>query len=155
MTTYHYVLASKKFMLDDEPTHEIIKERNRDYQSKEKAIDFWVIEQPVFLDAPELAELKAKVPQPAAAIVSTDKSFITWLKLRLEFVAIGEVPASVSEAIYNGTLNITATDNPIAAISFASKRPRKKRPKMAPRGAWTAELQYMGGGGEGRDVVLF
>ena len=32
---------------------------------------------------------------------------------------VGEVPASVSEAIYNGTLNITATDNPIAAISFA------------------------------------
>jgi VCBS repeat-containing protein len=31
----------------------------------------------------------------------------------------GEVPASASEAIYNGTLNITATDNPIAAISFA------------------------------------
>lgn len=32
---------------------------------------------------------------------------------------VGEVPASASEAIYNGTLNITATDNPIAAISFA------------------------------------
>ena len=31
----------------------------------------------------------------------------------------GEVPASASEAIYNGTLNITATDNPVAAISFA------------------------------------
>lgn len=31
----------------------------------------------------------------------------------------GEAPASASEAIYNGTLNITATDNPIAAISFA------------------------------------
>lgn len=99
MTTYHYVLASKKFMLDDEPTHEIIKERNRDYHSKEKAIDFWVIEQPAFLDAPELAALKAQVPQPAAAIVSTDKSFITWLKLRLEFVAIGEVPVSVSDPL--------------------------------------------------------
>ena len=32
---------------------------------------------------------------------------------------VGEVPASASEAVYNGTLNITATDNPIAAISFA------------------------------------
>jgi hypothetical protein len=31
----------------------------------------------------------------------------------------GEVPASASEAIYNGMLNITAIDNPIAAISFA------------------------------------
>lgn len=32
---------------------------------------------------------------------------------------LGEVPASASEAVYNGTLSITATDNPIAAISFA------------------------------------
>ncbi|WP_432815625.1 DUF5801 repeats-in-toxin domain-containing protein [Sphingorhabdus sp.] len=31
----------------------------------------------------------------------------------------GEAPASASEAIYNGMLNITAIDNPIAAISFA------------------------------------
>ncbi|MBE9029345.1 DUF2488 family protein [filamentous cyanobacterium LEGE 11480] len=97
MTTYYYVLASKKFMLDDEPTHEVIKERIRDYHSKEKAIDFWLVEQPAFLNAPELAELKAKVPQPAASIISTDKSFITWLKLRLEHVAMGEVPASVTD----------------------------------------------------------
>jgi VCBS repeat-containing protein len=31
----------------------------------------------------------------------------------------GDIPASASEAIYNGTLNVTATDNPVAAISFA------------------------------------
>jgi hypothetical protein len=90
MTTYYYVTASKKFMVDAEPTHEIIKERLRDYHSKEKAIDFWLIEQPAFLDRPELASIKAQVPQPAAAIVSTNKQFITWLKLRLEYVITGE-----------------------------------------------------------------
>lgn len=99
MTTYYYVVASKKFMFEDEPTGEVIKERIRDYHSKEKAIDFWVVEQPAFLDAPELAALKAKVPQPASAIVSTDKKFITWLKLRLENVATGEVPASISDPL--------------------------------------------------------
>ncbi len=99
MTTYYYVLASKKFMLEEEPTQEVIKERIRDYHGKEKAIDFWLIEQPAFLDAPELADLKSKVSLPAAAIVSTDKKFITWLKLRLENVATGEVPASVADPL--------------------------------------------------------
>jgi HSP90 family molecular chaperone len=90
MTTYYYVTASKKFMVDTEPTHEIMKERLQDYHAKEKAIDFWLVEQPTFLDRPELASVKAQVPQPAAAIVSTNKQFITWLKLRLEYVITGE-----------------------------------------------------------------
>lgn len=99
MTTYYYVLASKKFMLEEEPTHEVLKERTRDYHAKEKAIDFWLVEQPAFLDAPELLDLKAKVRLPAAAIVSTDKKFITWLKLRLENVAMGEIPNSVTDPL--------------------------------------------------------
>jgi hypothetical protein len=99
MTTHYYVLASDKFLLQEEPTHEVLKERTRDYHSKEKAIDFWLVQQPAFLDAPELAAIKAQVPQPAAAIVSTDKQFITWLKLRLEFVVTGEVPASVADPL--------------------------------------------------------
>jgi len=39
---------------------------------------------------PELRLLKVKIPSPPAAILSTDKKFITFLKLRLEFVAVGE-----------------------------------------------------------------
>jgi hypothetical protein len=90
MTTYYYLVASDRFMLQEEPTHEIFTERVRNYQENEKEIDFWLIKQPAFLDMPELATVKAQVPQPAAAIVSTNKSFIVWLKLRLEFVITGE-----------------------------------------------------------------
>ncbi len=90
MTTYYYLVASDRFMLQEEPTHEIFTERVRHYQETEQAIDFWLIQQPAFLDWPELATVKAQVPQPAAAIVSTNKSFIIWLKLRLEFVITGE-----------------------------------------------------------------
>jgi hypothetical protein len=42
------------------------------------------------------------VPSPAAAVVSTDETFITFLKLRLEFVARGrfEAPsAAIPEAL--------------------------------------------------------
>lgn len=89
MTTYYYVLASKKFLMVDEPLEEVFKERKRNYLENEKEIDFWVIAEPAFLDAPALADHKSKCPKPAAAIVSTDPTFINWLKLRLEFVLTG------------------------------------------------------------------
>lgn len=102
MTTYYYVAASQRFLLEEEPFDEVLQERHRHYKSQEKEIDFWLIKQPAFLEAPELAEIKAKCPQPSAAVVSTDKTFITWLKLRLEYVAIGEFEApteSIPEAL--------------------------------------------------------
>ncbi|MDM9581319.1 MULTISPECIES: MgPME-cyclase complex family protein [unclassified Nostoc] len=98
MQTYHYVLASHRFLLEEEPIHEVLKERTRNYHEQEKQIDFWLVEQPAFLEAPQFKELKAKCPQPAVAIISTNPQFITWLKLRLEYVITGEFQAP-SEAI--------------------------------------------------------
>jgi hypothetical protein len=93
MQTYHYVLASRNFLLEEEPLAEVLKERVRNYHEQEKEIDFWLIEQPAFLNAPELAEAKSKCPQPAVAVVSTNPQFIVWLKLRLEYVFVGEFNA--------------------------------------------------------------
>ncbi|MFM7471428.1 MAG: DUF2488 family protein [Nodosilinea sp. LVE1205-7] len=93
MTTYYYALASEHFLLEQEPFEEVLKERRRYYQEQEQALDFWLVRSPAFLEAPELKAVKAICPQPAVAIVSTNKSFITWLKLRLEYVATGEFQA--------------------------------------------------------------
>jgi hypothetical protein len=93
MTTYYYVLASEKFLCEEEPLHEVFKERSRHYQEQEKEIDFWLVRRPAFLETPEFAAIKTQCPQPAAAIVSTNKSTVTWLKLRLEFVMTGEFQA--------------------------------------------------------------
>lgn len=93
MKTYYYALASQRFLIDEEPLEEVLKERTRDYNDKGKEIDFWLVKQPGFLEAPELAAVKAKCPQPAAAIISTNPQFITWLKLRLEYVLTGEFQA--------------------------------------------------------------
>ncbi|NMG58305.1 DUF2488 family protein [Geitlerinema sp. P-1104] len=98
MTTYYYVAASQKFLLEEEPLDEVLQERVRNYQEREKEIDFWLVKQPAFLEAPELAEAKAKCPQPSVAIISTDPQFITWLKLRLEYVLTGQFEAP-SESI--------------------------------------------------------
>lgn len=93
MTTYYYVLASQKFLLEEEPFDEVIQERVRNYQEQNKEIDFWVVKQPAFLEASEMKEIKAKCPQPSVAVISTNKQLITWLKLRLEYVLTGEFNA--------------------------------------------------------------
>ncbi|MBW4692663.1 MAG: DUF2488 family protein [Lyngbya sp. HA4199-MV5] len=93
MQTYYYVLASQRFLTQEEPIDEVLKERTRNYHEQEKEIDFWLVNEPAFLNAPELAAIKAKCPQPASAIISTNPQFITWLKLRLEFVITGEFQA--------------------------------------------------------------
>ncbi|MFK8182889.1 MAG: MgPME-cyclase complex family protein [Phormidesmis sp.] len=93
MTTYYYIAASQRFLLEEEPLDEVLKERYRHYKSQEKEVDFWLVKQPAFMEAPDQAAIKSKCPQPSVAIISTDKTFITWLKLRFEYVAIGEFEA--------------------------------------------------------------
>ncbi len=93
MTRYHFVAASRAFLLEEEPLEEVLRERRRNYAEKDKAIDFWLLEHPAFLEAAELAAGLAAVPRPAAAVVSTDEKFITFMKLRLEFVAVGSFEA--------------------------------------------------------------
>ena len=90
MTTFYFVAASEKFLTIEEPIEEILKERIRNYKENNKEIDFWLLKNPSFLQTTQFVDLKAKIPSPPAAILSTDKKFITFLKLRLEFVAVGE-----------------------------------------------------------------
>ncbi|MBD2439085.1 MgPME-cyclase complex family protein [Nostoc sp. FACHB-110] len=109
MQTYYYVLASQRFLVQEEPLEEVLKERTRYYHEHEKQIDFWLVQQPAFLEAPEMAEVKAKCPKPAAAIISTNPQFITWLKLRLEYVITGE--------FYAPSMTIP---NPLASLASVS-----------------------------------
>ena len=90
MTKYFFVAASEKFLTVEEPLEEILKERVRNYKENNKEIDFWLLKNPSFLRATQFVDLKAKIPDPPAVVLSTDKKFITFLKLRLEFVAVGE-----------------------------------------------------------------
>jgi hypothetical protein len=93
MSTYHFIAASEAFLTVEEPLEEVLRERVRNYGEAGKAIDFWLVRRPHFLEAPELAAVAGTVPRPAAAVVSTDEKFITFLKLRLEFVARGQFEA--------------------------------------------------------------
>ena len=98
MSTYFFVAASERFLTEEEPLEEVLRERVRDYQEKGKEIDFWLVRQPAFLDAPELQGSGDAVPRPAAAVISTDATFIDFMKLRLEYVLKGSFSAP-SESI--------------------------------------------------------
>ena len=99
MTKYFFVAASEKFLTVEEPLEEILKERIRNYKENNKEIDFWLLKNPSFLQTRKFADLKAKIPSPPAAVLSTDKKFITFLKLPLEFVAVGEFEFPNAEII--------------------------------------------------------
>jgi len=93
MSIYHFVAASEAFLCEEEPLEEVLRERVRHYGETGKPIDFWLVRRPAFLETPALAPAAAAVPRPAAAVISTDESFITFLKLRLEFVLRGQFEA--------------------------------------------------------------
>ena len=99
MTKYFFVAASEKFLTVEEPLDEILKERMRNYKENNKEIDFWLLKNPSFLQTTQFADLKEKIPSTPAVVLSTDKKFITFLKLRLEFVAVGEFEFPNAEII--------------------------------------------------------
>ena len=99
MTTYYFVAASEEFLTVEEPIEEILKERMRNYKENNKEIDFWLLKNPSFLQTTQFADLKANIPSTPAVVLSTDKKFITFLKLRLEFVAVGEFECPNAETV--------------------------------------------------------
>nr|YP_009397967.1 hypothetical protein [Gredgaria maugeana]ARW67153.1 hypothetical protein [Gredgaria maugeana] len=90
---YHFAFASQSFFLDQEPIEEILRERTQYYNSCNKDIDFWFVLHPHFLKSLDSNINYYSNNQSFAAIVSLDKQFIQWLKLRLVFVYTGNFKA--------------------------------------------------------------
>ena len=72
-------------------------ERERNYKENNKEKDFWLLKNQSFLLNSQFDNLVAKIHSPQAAVLSTDKKFITFLKLRLEFVAVGDFECPSAE----------------------------------------------------------
>lgn len=89
-TKYYFVLASRQFLISQEPLEEVLRERIQYYCRTKKRIDFWLLPNPQFLQSENFKYLKNKFPQNCIAITSTNKIFISWLKLRLNNVFVGE-----------------------------------------------------------------
>nr|YP_010986271.1 hypothetical protein UYL67_pgp149 [Pachymeniopsis lanceolata]WOL37189.1 hypothetical protein [Pachymeniopsis lanceolata] len=89
MYNYYFAIASQNFLIKEEPLEEILRERTSYYKSTNKDIDFWLVLNPSFINKPELYAIKKQIANESAAIVSFDKKFIQWLKLRISFVLTG------------------------------------------------------------------
>nr|YP_010951663.1 Ycf54 [Laurencia elata]WMP12602.1 Ycf54 [Laurencia elata] len=89
MYNYYFAIASKDFFLYQEPIEEILRERTQYYQSLNKELDFWFTLKPDFISLLDHQTHYFSIPDSLAAIVSLDKDFIQWLKLRVGFVYVG------------------------------------------------------------------
>lgn len=89
MYNYYFAIASKDFFLYQEPIEEILRERTQYYRSLNKELDFWFTLRPDFIPLLDNKNHYFSIPDSLAAIVSLDKDFIQWLKLRVGFVYVG------------------------------------------------------------------
>lgn len=71
--------------VQNEAFPEQLRERRRLFGDKGKALDFFLVCEPEWLDSSFPTEAK-KVKRPAVALVSTDATWITFMKLRLDRV---------------------------------------------------------------------
>jgi len=89
-TNYYFIIASMQFLVEEEPLEEVLRERSQYYSRTNKSIDFWLLPEPKFLESEAFEPMKSKLSSPSLAIVSTNKIFITWLKLRCHNVLSGQ-----------------------------------------------------------------
>ena len=97
--SFHFIVANANYMLNDENTEhfpELLRERRRHFAEKGREIDFWIVPNPAFLD--QLA-ISSKVQQPSCALVSTDREWIVFMKLRLDRVIRGELRGKPSDVL--------------------------------------------------------
>nr|QUE28389.1 Ycf54 [Porphyrostromium boryanum] len=108
MNTYYFAIASRKFLTEKEPLEEILRERVSYYKTHNKTIDFWFVETPEFFEAPQFKTITGNNKSTFAGIVSTNRIFINWLKLRVGYIATGQL--NESEFVANKLLeNIVTT----------------------------------------------
>ncbi|XP_074308475.1 protein YCF54, chloroplastic [Silene latifolia] len=103
---YYFVVANAKFMLDEEEHFkELMFERLRLFQERKMEQDFWLVVEPKFLD--KFPNITKRLKRPAVALVSTNRPWITYMKLRLDRVLLESYEAdSVEEALASNPVKL-------------------------------------------------
>ncbi|KAL5720768.1 Protein ycf54 [Ranunculus cassubicifolius] len=96
---YYFVVANANFMLDEEENfQEQMSERPRLFEERNMEQDFWIVIEPKFLD--KFPNITKRLKRPAVALVSTNGTWITFMKLRLDRVLTESFEAdSLEEAL--------------------------------------------------------
>ena len=97
---YYYIIMSQIDMLQNQVLEEILREKANYYFSKNKSLDFWVSISPSFINESDLKEdikqsnfykqhsseiITKNKKEFYSALISLDKDFISWIKLRLGY----------------------------------------------------------------------
>ena len=101
---YHYLVMSQKDFLQNQVIEEILREKSSYYMVQNKTPDYWILISPKFLSENNLKEKikntrfyknqKSKIIFKSndsseiefyASLVSSDKEFMNWIKLRLGY----------------------------------------------------------------------
>ncbi|KAI3678605.1 hypothetical protein L6452_37904 [Arctium lappa] len=93
---YHFLVANAKFMLDEEEHfQEQLFERVRLFKERNMEQDFWLVIEPKFLD--QFPDITKRLKRPAVALVSTNGTWIKFMKLRLDRVLLESFEAESLE----------------------------------------------------------
>ncbi|GLC39357.1 hypothetical protein PLESTM_000887200 [Pleodorina starrii] len=82
------LVSNCEFFFNDpqnESVAEQLRERVRFFKEQNRETDFFIVPEPVWLDK-KFPELAKQVKRPCVALISTDKAWITFMKLRLDRV---------------------------------------------------------------------
>ncbi|XP_073023151.1 protein YCF54, chloroplastic [Primulina eburnea] len=93
-------------MLDEEEHFkELLAERLRLYVERDKEQDFWLVTEPKFLD--NFPNITKRLKRPAVALVSTNGTWIKFMKLRLDRVLQDSFEAeNLEEALASNPVNL-------------------------------------------------
>ncbi|KAK8960020.1 hypothetical protein KSP40_PGU020036 [Platanthera guangdongensis] len=103
---YNFLVANAKFMLDEEEHfQELLFEKRRNYEERNKDRDFWLVIEPKFLN--QFPDITKRLKRPAVALVSTDDRWIKFMKLRLDRVLAGNYEAeTIEEALASDAVDL-------------------------------------------------
>jgi hypothetical protein len=123
---------SQKQMLENEVLEEILRERATYYFSKKKILDFWLLIAPTFLKSmnlmkkikatrfykQQIANITSDIDYDFySVLISSDKEFIKWIKLRLGYFEDLNDTENLNEEInftsdgISGTLTIGSVES--------------------------------------------
>jgi len=92
---YYYIVMEQNQLFQNQPIEEVLREKTSHYFENKKEIDFWILVNPKFLNSSFFTEqikkylssekdkqLNFSIPA-TAVLISRDKKFIDWIKLRI------------------------------------------------------------------------
>ena len=134
---YNYLIMSQKDLLQNQVIEEILRERANLYALRKKSNDFWIVISPTFIYSPEILStikksnfyyqkkefistttfFKNKNFDFFASLISTDKEFINWFKLRIGyFEEFNNIKQNQKNFVSDGISGVLTSKNKISPL---------------------------------------